>query len=247
MSVDASPDSSKSRSADSPSTPPVPPPKRATKRKPGRPSKRASFVTERSNVRPPKAGSAAKTSPRGPSAAHKSKAEATKRRPGRPRKADAGAATPETAVAKRGPGRPRKAQAAEGAPQNAVAKRGPGRPRKDAAAVPVAQRRPGRPRKNVAALESPTAGDITATAPVGPAMHELSRQGLSFVRALLGATQGFTDIGPDDVLSPKEVADLVRAREKEVLAAIESGDLRAIRIGSKWRTTRRNVATWLNG
>ena len=185
------------------------------------------------------AAASVKRGPGRPRKAESAAASAAKRRPGRPRKAESAAAS----SAKRGPGRPRKSESAA----SATIKRGPGRPRKTESAATATKRRPGRPRKSeIAALLTPDGAHAETNASTTHWPGDLGRQSLAFVQALLNATQASAAFTSDDVLTPKEVGDLVRVREKEVLAAIERGELRATRIGAKLRITRQSVAAWLN-
>ena len=199
------------------------------------------------------AGENGAATPRRPGRPRKTEAESaatpTSRRPGRPRKTEAeSAATPTS----RRPGRPRKTESV------AVAKKRPGRPRKSETAPvasPIGKRGPGRPRKAPAELSGaevirvkPTeVGGTSASPETALWMSDVGRHGLAFLRALLGTAPGVGPLAAEDVLSLDEVATLVRARKKEILAAIEQGELKATRIGSKWRVTRQSVSTWLNG
>ncbi len=48
-----------------------------------------------------------------------------------------------------------------------------------------------------------------------------------------------------DVLSPADVARALAVSEEEVVASLESGNLKGIRVGSKWRVTRAALADFL--
>lgn len=142
-----------------------------------------------------------------------------------------------TVPVKRGARRNRKQSAntperANASPQAPV-KRGRGRPRKTETA--------GIASVNRQVSTRPRSHDVTTW------MDDIRRHGLAFVRALLGHEQvAAVNLTQDDIMTPKEVADLVRLRESEVVHAIESGDLKATRIGNKYRITRENVGAWLS-
>lgn len=227
-----------------------------TARKPGRPRKAAEAAEavkpSRSPGRPRKAAETAEDvkpsrKPGRPRKAEVSDAAKPARKPGRPRKAEGATAALKPV---RSPGRPRKIEDA------AMPKRRPGRPRKaevlDGAGS--AKRGPGRPRKateSVTAAEALSLTEVQGAAGAAPDttvwMTDVGRHGLAFLRALLGTSPGAALLTADEVLTPKEVGDLVGVREKEIMAVIETGELKATRIGNKWRTTRHNVTLWLNG
>ena len=111
-------------------------------------------------------------------------------------------------------------------------------------------RRRGRPRKSE--LTGATYGIPPTFMPaphdVASWMSEVGRTGFAFLRALLGniSTTNATPINPEDILTTRQVAELVKIRESDVLHAIERGELRATRIGNKYRVTRQNVSAWLD-
>lgn len=128
-------------------------------------------------------------------------------------------------------------------------------------APPVAtapRRGPGRPRK-VQTIDTPPP---PATVPAKPAMPilgilaepgnrigEMGVHAVGFFRALfnLGATSDQAKPPEIEVLTTKDVARIVQAKESEVIQAITSGQLRATPIGKSWRTTPGNVKIWLEG
>lgn len=52
---------------------------------------------------------------------------------------------------------------------------------------------------------------------------------------------------PVDLMSPAQVAQLLGVAESDVLASLESGDLKGRRIGTQWRVTRTAVDAFLHG
>jgi len=48
-----------------------------------------------------------------------------------------------------------------------------------------------------------------------------------------------------ETLSPGEAAGLLGVTEADVLASLESGDLKGRRIGTQWRVTRAQLAQFL--
>jgi excisionase family DNA binding protein len=51
--------------------------------------------------------------------------------------------------------------------------------------------------------------------------------------------------GAPDLLTPAQVAQLLGVAETDVMASLESGDLKGKRIGTQWRITRAAVDTFL--
>ena len=49
-----------------------------------------------------------------------------------------------------------------------------------------------------------------------------------------------------DVLSPAEVASMLKVTEPDVIASLEAGDLKGKRIGSQWRVTRSAVDQFMH-
>jgi excisionase family DNA binding protein len=78
-------------------------------------------------------------------------------------------------------------------------------------------------------------------------MGDVGKHAMALLRALLGHAQAVNAVAGDEVLTTKDVADMLKTRESEVLKAIDRGELKATRIGSKYRVTRQNVSNWLNG
>ena len=52
--------------------------------------------------------------------------------------------------------------------------------------------------------------------------------------------------GEVDVLSPAEVATMLKVTEADVIASLEAGDLKGKRIGSQWRVTRSAVDQFMH-
>jgi excisionase family DNA binding protein len=78
----------------------------------------------------------------------------------------------------------------------------------------------------------------------------LSTHAVGFMQALFGMAgaerAGGRDVQPEDVLTPRQVAKLVHAKEAEVLEAIQRGHLRATQVGAGYRVYRSNVRDWLS-
>ena len=53
--------------------------------------------------------------------------------------------------------------------------------------------------------------------------------------------------GPIDLMTPAQVAQLLSVSEPDVMASLESGDLKGRKIGSQWRVTRAAVDQFLHG
>ena len=51
--------------------------------------------------------------------------------------------------------------------------------------------------------------------------------------------------GTGDVLSPEQVGKILNVAETDVVASLESGDLKGKKIGSQWRVTRAAVEQFL--
>jgi len=58
---------------------------------------------------------------------------------------------------------------------------------------------------------------------------------------------GGTPGGIPDVMTPSEAAQILRVAEEDVLAAIEAGDLRARKLGSAFRISRKALDDFLGG
>ena len=75
--------------------------------------------------------------------------------------------------------------------------------------------------------------------------------GMSVAQQMLkpsGASGGSADAAaPFEVLSPAQVAGLLGVPEADVVASLESGDLKGKRIGSQWRVTKAAVDRFLRG
>ena len=113
---------------------------------------------------------------------------------------------------------------------------------------PVPRRGPGRPRKEEIPRRVLPSGPVPSSTPV-PSDDRFTAMGThlaGFIHALLtmGRAEKPAEVG---VLTPNEVARMIRAREAEVREAITKGKLRAVAVGRSWRTTVANVRTWPGG
>jgi excisionase family DNA binding protein len=50
---------------------------------------------------------------------------------------------------------------------------------------------------------------------------------------------------PSDILSPEQAAKILNVAETDVVASLESGDLKGKKIGTAWRVTRAAVDQFL--
>jgi excisionase family DNA binding protein len=82
------------------------------------------------------------------------------------------------------------------------------------------------------------AGGVGAEMAVG---MSVARQMLNTPSALGASTAAATP----EVLSPAQVASLLGVTEADVIASLESSDLKGKRIGSQWRVTRAAVSEFL--
>jgi excisionase family DNA binding protein len=62
-----------------------------------------------------------------------------------------------------------------------------------------------------------------------------------------GAVTGGAASGSIDLLTPAQVAKLLSVEEPDIVASLESGDLKGRKIGSQWRVTRAAVDQFLHG
>ena len=53
--------------------------------------------------------------------------------------------------------------------------------------------------------------------------------------------------GVPDVMTPSEAAQILRVAEEDVVAAIEAGDLRARKLGSAYRISKKALDEFLGG
>jgi len=67
----------------------------------------------------------------------------------------------------------------------------------------------------------------------------------SFVYVTFEANLEVTMIQPSNLLTVKEVAELLRVSQPTVLRMIEDGDLRAIRVRTQWRIRRADLDEYL--
>lgn len=119
-------------------------------------------------------------------------------------------------------------------------RRGPGRPRKTpVVGIPVPP----------AAPPKPVLAPVMPEPEPGNRLDEMSVHAVGFFKALfnLGAAGEQAKPAEIEILTTKDVARIVQARESEVVAAIHNGQLRATQIGKGYRTTPHNVKVWLEG
>jgi len=92
------------------------------------------------------------------------------------------------------------------------------------------------------------AGGIGAEMAVGLAMAQqmLNQPGGVMAQATpaAGATEA-SSVGVPETLSPGDAARLLGVTEADVIASLESGDLKGKRIGSQWRVTKAQLAQFL--
>jgi excisionase family DNA binding protein len=91
------------------------------------------------------------------------------------------------------------------------------------------------------------AGGVGAEMAVGLAMAQqmLNQPGGIAAQATAPAGSTSTAGGFPEVLSPADAAKALGVSEDDVLASLESGDLKGTRIGSQWRITRAQLAAFL--
>jgi excisionase family DNA binding protein len=91
------------------------------------------------------------------------------------------------------------------------------------------------------------AGGIGAEMAVGLAMAQqmLSQQGGIAAQATPAAGSSPASAGIPETLGPAEAAKALGVSEADVVASLESGDIKGKRIGSQWRVTRTALAEFL--
>jgi excisionase family DNA binding protein len=91
------------------------------------------------------------------------------------------------------------------------------------------------------------AGGIGAEMAVGLAMAQqmLSQQGGIAAQATPAAGSSPASAGIPETLGPAEAAKALGVSEADVIASLESGDIKGKRIGSQWRVTRTALAEFL--
>jgi excisionase family DNA binding protein len=87
-----------------------------------------------------------------------------------------------------------------------------------------------------------TAG-IGAGLGIGNVLGDALRQGASGG----GAGAGGASVTPPSVMTPSEAAGVLRVSEEDVVAAIESGQLKAKKIGKAYRISKEALEEYLKG
>jgi excisionase family DNA binding protein len=90
-------------------------------------------------------------------------------------------------------------------------------------------------------------GGIGAEMAVGLAMAQqmMSQQGGIAAQATPAAGAAPASAGLPETLGPAEAAKALGVSEADVVASLESGDLKGKRIGSQWRITKAALAQFL--
>jgi excisionase family DNA binding protein len=93
------------------------------------------------------------------------------------------------------------------------------------------------------------AGGVAAEMAVGMAMAQqmMSQSGGLMAQATPGvaAPAVAPAVGAPELLAPAQVAQALGVGEADVLASLESGDLKGKKIGSQWRVTRSALDAFL--
>jgi excisionase family DNA binding protein len=93
------------------------------------------------------------------------------------------------------------------------------------------------------------AGGVAAEMAVGMAMAQqmMNQTGGLMAQSTPGvaAPPAPAAAGAPDLLTPAQVGQLLGVAESDVMASLESGDLKGKRIGTQWRITRAAVDTFL--
>jgi excisionase family DNA binding protein len=91
------------------------------------------------------------------------------------------------------------------------------------------------------------AGGIAAEMAVGMAMAQqmMNQSGGLMAQATPGVATPTPAAGVPELLTPAQVAQVLGVGEPDVLASLESGDLKGKKIGSQWRVTRAAVNAFL--
>jgi len=61
------------------------------------------------------------------------------------------------------------------------------------------------------------------------------------------AQQAAPAAGAPDLMTPAQVAQMLGVAESDVMASLDSGDLKGRKIGTQWRVTRAAVDAFLKG
>jgi excisionase family DNA binding protein len=67
----------------------------------------------------------------------------------------------------------------------------------------------------------------------------------SFVHVIIEVDLEVTMVQPSDLLTVKEVAEILRVSQPTVLRMIDDGELRAIRVRNQWRIRRSDLDEYL--
>jgi excisionase family DNA binding protein len=91
------------------------------------------------------------------------------------------------------------------------------------------------------------AGSIGAEMAVGMAMAQqmMNQAGGIAAQSTPGIAAPQAGGGMPDLMTPAQVAQRLGVEESDVLASLESGDLKGKKIGTQWRITRAAVDTFL--
>lgn len=90
-----------------------------------------------------------------------------------------------------------------------------------------------------------TAG-IGAGMGVGSIINQ-SLQGMTGANAQQGGGSGDVEAQIPDIMSPKEVAAILKVSEEDVVAAIEAGDLKGRKLGKAYRISKESLLKFLEG
>jgi excisionase family DNA binding protein len=63
---------------------------------------------------------------------------------------------------------------------------------------------------------------------------------------IAGATRASGSPSPPELMTPAQVAQILGVGEADVIASLDSGDLKGKKIGSQWRITRTAVDQFLH-
>jgi excisionase family DNA binding protein len=90
---------------------------------------------------------------------------------------------------------------------------------------------------------------MAAEMAVGMAMAQqmLQQTGGIMAQSTPGVSGPASPAGPPTLYTPAQVAQMLGVSEADVVASLDSGDLKGKKIGTQWRVTRGAVDAFLNG
>lgn len=100
-----------------------------------------------------------------------------------------------------------------------------------------------------AAAENPSGGNLgeIGFGAMGMAALQNMQQGQQMQQQAQQPQQAAQPAGTPDVMTPRQAAEILQVSEEDVVAAINSGDLKARKIGNAYRISKANFEAFLSG